>query len=319
MTPTRLRAFAAVVRLGSVKAAAAELGVSEAAVSMHVAHLRKELEDDLFVRTGSGIAFTPGGLRLARRATELLGLQEQTIREVGHAGHGRRLMHVAASALFAEHAAPGLIALFTSRAKDLEVELSVREPWEFAGLLANREVDVAIGPRPDRLPATVTCTPFFSYQLAVVASPSHPDLAAMAAGGASLRQQSWLLGPSANSAASTVATLLRRLEVPEQGQRIFQSTAAALEETRRGHGITPVPSFVVADDLTAGRLVRVPVTPAPGDGRWHVMTLPEPVGLAVGAELARFVTTPRATQAMIHGAGVTIGHFRPSVHVTLWR
>ena len=39
MTPTQLRAFAAVVRLGSVKAAAQEIGVSEAAVSMHVVEL----------------------------------------------------------------------------------------------------------------------------------------------------------------------------------------------------------------------------------------------------------------------------------------
>jgi carbon-monoxide dehydrogenase large subunit len=43
MTPTQLRAFAAVVRLGSVKAAAAELDVTEAAVSLHVGQLRKEL------------------------------------------------------------------------------------------------------------------------------------------------------------------------------------------------------------------------------------------------------------------------------------
>ena len=64
------------VRLGSVKAAAAELGVTEAAVSLHVGHLRKELEDQLFARTGSGLAFTPGGLRLASRAGEMLGLQE---------------------------------------------------------------------------------------------------------------------------------------------------------------------------------------------------------------------------------------------------
>jgi hypothetical protein len=34
--------------------------------------------------------------------------------------------------------------------------------------------------------------------------------------------------------------------------------------------------------------------------------------------LLRFITTPRATQAMLRGAGVSIGHFRPSVHVTLW-
>jgi hypothetical protein len=37
------------------------------------------------------------------------------------------------------------------------------------------------------------------------------------------------------------------------------------------------------------------------------------------AELARFVSTPRATQAMLRGSGVNVGHFKPSVYVTLWR
>jgi hypothetical protein len=36
------------------------------------------------------------------------------------------------------------------------------------------------------------------------------------------------------------------------------------------------------------------------------------------AELLRFITTPRATQAMVHGSGAKPGRFRPSVHVTLW-
>ena len=107
MTPTQLRAFAAVVRLGSVKQAAADLEVSEAAVSLHVGQLRKELGDKLFVRTSSGLAFTPGGLRLASRAAEMLSLQDRTIVEVRQAGGGRRLLRVATSALFAEHAAPG--------------------------------------------------------------------------------------------------------------------------------------------------------------------------------------------------------------------
>ena len=146
MTPTQLRAFAAVVRLGSVKAAAGELGVSEAAVSMHVGQLRKEFDDILFTRTGSGLAFTPGGLRLASRAVEILGLQDRTAREVSQAGHGKRVLRIAATHLFAEHAAPGLIELFAGRAADLEVELSVRPVEQFAGLLASRAVDVAIGP-----------------------------------------------------------------------------------------------------------------------------------------------------------------------------
>src|SRR6266545_2845210 len=71
MTPTQLRAFAAVVRLGSVKHAAAELNVSESAVSLNIGQLRKELGDRLFTRTAAGLAFTPGGLRLATRAADL--------------------------------------------------------------------------------------------------------------------------------------------------------------------------------------------------------------------------------------------------------
>jgi DNA-binding transcriptional LysR family regulator len=54
-----------VVRLGSVHAAAEELGMSDAGVSMHAARLRKELDDQLFTRTAADLVFTPGGLRLA--------------------------------------------------------------------------------------------------------------------------------------------------------------------------------------------------------------------------------------------------------------
>lgn len=101
------------VRLGSVKQAAVELEVSESAISLHVSHLRKEFEDELFTRTASGLAFTPGGLRLARRATDMLNLQERTRLEVRQAGAGRRPLRIASSSLFAEYAAPGLIELFT--------------------------------------------------------------------------------------------------------------------------------------------------------------------------------------------------------------
>ena len=119
MTPTQLRTFATIVRLGSSKAAATELDVSEAAVSGHVAALRRELGDELFRRTGSGIAFTPGGLRLATRAVEMLGLQDQTRSEVRAASAGHRVLRLAVSPLFGEYVAPGLIELFSKRAADL--------------------------------------------------------------------------------------------------------------------------------------------------------------------------------------------------------
>jgi DNA-binding transcriptional LysR family regulator len=177
VTPAQLRAFSAVVRLGSVRAAAVELGVSDAGVSMHVAQLRKELDDPLFVRTAAGIAFTPGGLRLASRAVEILGLQKQTAIEVTEAAHGRRLLRIAATPPFAEHAAPGLIELFSSRARDLSVELSVHPTTHFKNLIVSRAVDIALGPacgKSAESSGSIVVQPFLRYQVIAVTVPDNP-------------------------------------------------------------------------------------------------------------------------------------------------
>ncbi len=317
MTPTQLKAFSCVVRLGSVKAAADELEVSEAAVSMHVSQLRREFDDRLFTRTASGLAFTPGGLRLASRAVEILGLQDRTVREVSQAGHGRRLLRLACSALFAEHAAPGLIELFAGRADDLDVELSVHAAGQFPSLLASRTVDLAVGPAPGSdLPGLVDQR-FLNYEVVAVAGPGHP-LAGHSVDPGQARHQTWLLGPSAAGEEGVVPGMLRHLGVPEKQQRIFQSDAAAFEEAKRTHGVALALRFAVAADLTAGRLVRVEGPGLRGHGRWSALALPPHSQLPVTAELLRFITTPRATQAMVHGTGVEVGRFRPSVHVTLW-
>lgn len=318
MTPTQLRAFAAVVRLGSVKRAAAELEVSEAAVSLHIGQLRKELGDQLFTRTASGLAFTPGGLRLASRAGELLSLQERTIEEVSQASSGRRLLRVGASSVFAEYAAPGLIELFSSRAADLDVELSVHDPRRFADLLRNRTLDVAIGPHPLGGDETsLIRKPFLNYQLTIVAGPDHP-LTKVEASIAQLREQTWLLGPSAATDVGVVPALLRRIGVPEENQQIFQSHAAALEEVKRNNGLAPAVTFAISKDLANGALVRVPGPALRFDGVWATLTLNSQDTPPAAAELVRFVTTPRATQAMLRGPGVGVGRFRPAIHVTLW-
>lgn len=305
------------VRLGSVKAAASELEVSEAAVSMHVGQLRKEFDDPLFTRSASGLAFTPGGLRLASRAVEILGLQDRTVLEVSQAGHGRRVLRLAASNLFAEHAAPGLIDLFAGRADDLAVELSVRSVEQFPALLAARTIDVAIGPAASNPVEAMVHQPFLIYEVLAVVRPDHP-LAGASIGLEQVRRQTWHLGPAAVDAEGIVPMMLRRLRVPERNQRIFQSDAAALEETKRTNGVALAIRFAVAGDLSAGRLVTVDGPALRAQGRWAAMALPPHSQTSVAAELLRFITTPRAIQAMVRGAGVNLGRFKPAVHVTLW-
>ncbi|MCK0175562.1 LysR family transcriptional regulator [Mycolicibacterium sp. F2034L] len=317
MTPAQLRAFSAVVRLGSVHAAAEELGMSDAGISMHVAQLRKELDDPLFSRTSAGLAFTPGGLRLASRAIEILGLQQQTAIEVTEAAHGRRLLRIAASAAFAEHAAPGLIELFSSRADDLSVELSVHPAGRFRDLIESRAVDITLGPAPaDPGPALVV-RPFLKYQLVAVTGADNAVAQGVPAP-PRLREQTWMLGPSAGSADGEIAALLGKLAVPESRQRIFQSDAAALEEVQRVGGVTLTIGFAVSKDLASGRLVQLKGPNLQSSGEWFASTLTPAARQPASSELLRFITTPRCTQAMIRGSGVGVTRFRPKVHVTLW-
>jgi DNA-binding transcriptional LysR family regulator len=279
--------------------------------------LRRELGDKLFVRTNSGLAFTPGGLRLASRAAEMLSLQDRTILEVRQAGGGRRLQRLAPSAQFAEHAAPGLIDLFADRANDLDIEMSSQHPRRFESLLLTRTVDAAIGPRPSHLDASISSTEFLNFQVVAVAAPDHP-MTRMSPSLAELREQTWLLGPSAAYGTGVIPDTLRRINVPEDRQRIFQSQAAATEEAKRGRGIALAVAFAVSPDLATGDLKRVLAQTLHAQGTWSILTLSPAQAPPAAVELSRFSTTPRATQAMLRGSGVTAGRFRPSIHVTLW-
>lgn len=151
----------------------------------------------------------------------------------------------------------------------------------------------------------------------LVAAPGHP-LAQSRVRPEQLREPLWFLGPSATESEGATAQLLSNLDIPEDRQRIFQSHSAAIEEVKRGGGIGAAITFAAAADITERRLVPIQARAAAAEGAWSIRTLPTHSVAPAAAELTRFITTPRATQAMLHGAGTTIGHFRPSVYVTLW-
>lgn len=299
------------VRCGSVRAAAAELGVSEAAVSGNVGALRKELDDRLFHPSHNGLVFTPGGIRLAQRAVEMLGLQEQTRREVSDAHGGRRHLRIVATSLFAEYAAPGLIELFSTRADDLEVELVVDSSDRFDELLLSHTADVVIGPAPSKSVATGTASiEFLRYGVVGVAVP---DIASR-----DVSRANWHLGPSAVEPAGVSKTILERLHVAEENQRIYTSHAAALAQARNGKGIALVPKFVADRSIQTGELTLVEDRNCAATGVWTARSWSGDRATGAARELMRFVTTPRATQAMLAGSGSRIGRFKPRVHITLW-
>src|SRR5258708_38513273 len=78
MTLTQLNAFVLVARLGSVRAAASALGVSESAVSQAITALRQDLGDQLVTRSQPGMTLTPGGTPLLGTASQIVALRAES-------------------------------------------------------------------------------------------------------------------------------------------------------------------------------------------------------------------------------------------------
>jgi LysR family transcriptional regulator, low CO2-responsive transcriptional regulator len=322
MTLAQLQSFVLVARLGSVKAAAAALEVTEPAVSVAVAALRKELGDELFVREGRGIALTPGGRRLATLAGEILGLAEQARRSVQDSPGQRRQMQIAATNIVAEHIGP-LIDAFTARDSGLDIAIEAVPGESFADLLEHRRADIALGPHPGpERSATIASAPFLRCRLVIAAAPGHRLAGRQDVPPSAVAGERWLVGPPDLDPTTTSGLFFAHNALDPGGLEIaaYTSHAAAIAAAAAGEGIVLTLGHSVLDEVRRRALIRLDVRGTPIVELWHASTLGLGRALPAALALQRFATTPEATHAMSSGrAGTTSTRVRPGVHVTLWR
>ena len=315
MTLTQLEAFVLVARLGSVKAAAKVLGVSEPAVSGALAALRQHLGDPLLQRTGTGMELTPGGKRLVSIASQMVNLAVEAEAAIRDAQGAPELLRVVAASTVAEFVAPGLLAVFTDRTPSIEASVGLTSDAEMSALLLERLADVGLGPRL----AGLTSEPMMRYRLIVVAHPRHRLAGVRAVPVSALTGQDWLVGPAGADPSSDTGRLLARLGVSEARLRVFPSEAAAWVAAAEGHGLSPAVHHLVAPELARGSLVPVAVEGTPVDLFWYVSTLSSDRRSTAATRLRRFLATPDAMHVMSRADGsVPASRFRPPVYVTLW-
>lgn len=322
MTITQLRTFLVVARLGSVKAAARELRVTEPAVSGAVAALRKELGDRLFVRAGHGIALTPGGRRLAAGAAEIVGLAEETRQRVREAGSGISYLQVAATETSTEQILPALLEAFDRKQPGIDATTLAVPSKLFSELLLDRRADVTVGPAAARrgLSDTIESLPFLRFRLVVVASPDHPLATARSPITARcLAREQWLLGPGGLDPGTLAAAFLTRQGIVAEKASIFPSATAALHAAVAGDGLSIAFLHVVRDELRHRTLKTLDIAGTPVNGMLYASALRGERRSPAASALCRFVTTPAATQALLaRASGVPVDHFRPTVHITIW-
>ncbi|MBM0127741.1 LysR family transcriptional regulator [Pimelobacter simplex] len=133
MVLTGWRTFLAVHRLGSLSAAAAELGYTQSAISRQVAALEREVGVALVERQARGVAPTAAGEVFAQHARGVLAAADRAVRATREAAAGRGMVAVGAT----PSAAAGLVPVALQ---------GLEAAWTLAtGLTAELEDLVATG------------------------------------------------------------------------------------------------------------------------------------------------------------------------------
>ncbi|HEY2673472.1 MAG TPA: LysR family transcriptional regulator [Rugosimonospora sp.] len=314
MTLTQLGAFVLVARLGSVRAAADVLGVSEPAVSRAIAALRQHLGDQLLVRDGNGMAMTEGGSRLFGIASQMVALGSDAEAAVRAAKGAPARLRLLVASTIAEFIATPLLEAFGRRWQGtFDASSGVASVAEMRVLLPNRLADVALGPdlRGDASSGLIS-EPVLKYRIVLVAGR---DFRAAGAPG----RWPWLVDSSGTDPDSDTGRLLRGFRVPESSIRVFPNQTAAWAAAADGLGVAPAVATLVSRQLRRGELRVVDTELTPATACWYVTTLNPERRSAPARSLRNFLSTPDAMQLMCSpGTGVSPSRFRPPVYVTIW-
>lgn len=169
-----LKSFCAVAELGSLAAAARQIGLANASLAEQIRALEHDLKARLVTRRGQGVALTPAGLAILDRAREVVKSAE-SLHHLAQLGRpsGRLRVGAISTALMAILPA----ALQRLSEQHPEIELAV-VPGTSVGLfqmLERDEIDCALAVRPPfAIPKGLTWRPVREEPLVLVAPEDLP-------------------------------------------------------------------------------------------------------------------------------------------------
>jgi DNA-binding transcriptional LysR family regulator len=281
LTFTQLNAFLAVVRGGSVTAAADELVVTQPSVSSAVAALGRELGCELFERSGRGIRLTDAGSAFVPYAVDVIGLLARG-REVACevAESSTRRLRIAAVTTAAESFVPPQMQAFSRPRAGRALTLDVGNRQDVLHWVRAHRVDVAITGRPPH-DERLLSDPIAENRIVCITAPDDPAASRGPAAALALAGRRWLLRePGSGTRELNERFLADQDIVPET--LTLGSNGAIKQAARAGLGVSLLSRESVEWELDSGRLGEIELTEGPPARCWFLLRSsvgPERAGL----------------------------------------
>ncbi|GAA5062672.1 LysR family transcriptional regulator [Nocardia callitridis] len=294
----RLAVLEAVVRSGSLTAAATVLSYTTSAISQQITALERDVGAILVVRGPSGTRPTRAGRSLLDNAAgifDAIATAERDLARLSSADHD--VVRVASFASAAAAILPAAVAEFRSAFPRSGIQLITADPVEAVALLDGGGAEVAVitevPGEPQEFPHLHT-VPIFDDEFFVVLPAQHRLAGAAAVALAALAKEKWVVSTATGTcpdtrvfrAACTRAGFVPEVTFRSEDYSTVQGLVAA------GVGVSLVPSLAAAD-ARADVVVRRVDGPAPVR-RIALATASRPVRASALAGLV----------GLVHGVGV---------------
>ena len=145
MSDFRLEVFRAVAKRLNFTKAAAELFITQPAVTKHIHELERHFKVKLFDRNGSKIKLTAAGETLLQHTEQIFALYQNMEFEMSALTQIRSgKLRIGASTTVAQYVLPPVLAAFHKKFPDIKITLSVNNTEVIEKALLNNEIDLGI-------------------------------------------------------------------------------------------------------------------------------------------------------------------------------
>ena len=273
----QLEAFIAVVRTGSISAAAEELLLSQPAITGRIQGLERTVAADLFVRTRTGSRLTEAGRALLPHAERAMAAVEAGRRAVGDvlSGSGGRLTIGAAPAV-STYVLPAVLHRFQSDHPLVQLSVRSGHSEEVLDMVLREEVDVGLM-RPIQH-AQVTSTPLYEDRLVLVVHRGHRFGVRGEIRMDQMATEHLILFDRTSSYHELTSSIFRQAGIDPRGYLEVDNIDAAKRMVEQRLGIALLPLTSVQAEIGLGRLVSVTVADMPPVRRQIVVVRRRDVG-----------------------------------------
>ncbi len=305
VTLRQLQVFESVARHLSHSRAAAELFLSQPAVSMQIKQAENAVGLPLFEQVGKKLFLTDAGRELLRYTRSMLRTMEE-METVFDEMKGLERGHLNIAAVStANYFMPQLLAKFIHAHPKIQVSLSVANRDAVVKQLADNIADLAIMGQPPE-GADMLAEAFLENPLVVIAAPSHPLARARKIQPKQLVHEVFLLREQGSGTRGVVERFFagHRLALPAHME--MDTNEAIKQSVQAGMGIGIISRHGIELELETKRLVVLDVEHFPIVRHWYIVHRKDKRPSTAAQEFEHFLL--QESQSMMRQGSTSAAH-----------